>query len=242
MGKVHPGQWGAGPMSELKAALELSRWSELAVRGEPGRLEDLLDRMEASLPAGWVRDRASEQRVRDAGAAMDGARCYARLDDSGRPETALWLVRPRSDVIGGGMVVPLRPEAMSVERSAAAITDFLQNVLTPAARADGMRVEHRPGPHPIESTLPPEAVERLHAFAGQAVKETWPLRTEDRRLWHAFVISAHLSGATVRPEVLADWLTRQGWCPDRAAELAGEYADVQWLLSEYDETRPLACR
>jgi len=65
----------------------------------------------------------------------------------------------------------------------------------------------------------------LRTFSAKANKGPGSANTRDRERWNAFVVAAFRDGSTLDAYTLRRWLAEiEGWAPELADQLAGEYA------------------
>ncbi|MBY0514353.1 MAG: hypothetical protein K2P78_10630 [Gemmataceae bacterium] len=204
-------------------------WRDLVIYGSKSVVEQLLNRIDDSLPSDWSRNTEAEERARRRGTTTPQSRCYVRRLDG--YDVWLWLSRASDSRLQGGLVEPTRRDRY-LEDGAEAILDFRTRVLELAA--DGLTLvllENRVGPH---SKLTGTVQEKLWSFQEASGLE-WPIREAAARAWREFVIAAYLSRAIIITNELEDWLIKLGWTRDRAGAVIDRLETDIALLGEYEE-------
>jgi hypothetical protein len=216
----------------LETALE---WQSMVVRGQPSQIDELLQRLEANLPQGWVHDQVIEERIKAAKLFKPGARCYSYTTPEGQPIVALWLVRSEPNCLRSGMSSPLgRIPALEDERMVGEFLKFYR----PLVESLKLDVEHLQlrRPHPFEGYLSLDTFRELEAFVASLSKNAHELLPSQRKQWTAFVIKLHRRQETVDPDRITDWLTQQGLQATVVEDLIEALRTTLYVVRQYDET------
>jgi hypothetical protein len=210
-------------MAVVDPFVSLRDWHSSLYRGDPAVVNQFLDRIDATLLSGWVRDREYEQTR----SRPDRIRCYT-FD---RPEDAalrVWLQRATATRVRGGPVQVLRhPPSGDAVRIGRLIAEFADGCVLPAASAPGVRCT-RPAFGP-RSTVTPAAEMLFTQFADTADGE-WPLTDRAQELWEELVSGCLAEQVAIDRAELGRWLADNGWEQEAATALANRFfADSEWL-------------
>lgn len=214
---------------------------ELAVRGRPPAMDELMKRLDTDHVARWLRQRDIEARFKNT--LPTGARCFCfSKNDSDLGWHVAVLLRNRSPVnpdelfVSG--VVPMgRFQEFSPKDHDAVIADVRDTLIKPLAEDLPVRVlvyRVHVGPA-IEDSLPPDALTKLWAFSETANKTN--LHPLDRMRWAEFIKQVHVDVAEIDSSSLAVWLADAGFPKTQRDDLIREYESGRHLLRLYDEER-----
>ncbi len=215
-------------------ALKISMdWGDLIIAGPCAQIDQFLAEIDKSLPPGWSRKTAAEDRAVNLGTSLPRSRCYSH-NLAGR-EIYLWLYRVSDRRLQGGLVEPSDPNPDRYsEDIAATILDFRTRILDPALRMCHLSISHkRLGPL---SWVPDPVLYDLWSFY-ESSQLDWPPTGDAIRRWREFVFSAHQSPGTFNPQEFTAWFTEKGWPPEAAKALVEQFYSDVTLLSEYDDIR-----
>jgi hypothetical protein len=212
-----------------------SRWHRWAVKGAGSQLSQLLDVLDAHLPAGWKRV-TGDALLPYESLVRPGSAWYAIDTTPSHVGATLSLERLGESELRGGKVwlagPPYPSPAADVPSAWDQVMRFLDEGVIPAARSVGAEIQ-MPTPEDVFlSELPSDVRDRLLTFS-KAVRKSLPLGREEADLWRGFVIAAFRAQVVIDPRPFTDWLISQGWPKESAEELVARFFDHSLLLSRY---------
>jgi hypothetical protein len=198
---------------------------EMDLRGEPDRLEALMEMASRNLPPGWSRDLALEGRLK-ARSFDEGRRCYCfraeHLDFL--PNADLFVIEIDDRTLKVSNIVPRNQAQLSIGQYNALLEEFADRIVRPYADQAGVTIELTSKHFDLDELLSKTAVRKLLAFTAGPDVETTASRKDNRRRWLDFIVTAHQDGKRLPARVLRRWLIEVGgWDPDEADRLAAEY-------------------
>jgi hypothetical protein len=219
-------------MAVVDPFVPLRDWRTSLYRGEPAAVVRFLDTIDATLPAGWIRDGDYEQtRLR-----RDSILCYM-LDRPGDAAVRLCLQRVTPTRVRGGPVEVLRhPQSGDAGRIGRLVAEFADSCVLPAARAASLGCT-RPGFGPRSAVSP--AAEMLFAGLAETAEGEWPLPDRAQALWDELVSFCLAEQVAVDRAELGRWLVDNGWENEAATALADRFfADSDWLAKRLTAVAP----
>lgn len=134
--------------------------------------------------------------------------------------------------------MPTAVPELGRRRYNAALRDFVDNVVEPAARRTAFDVRTTTERQSLEDWLPAATSDALRRFSATANRGTGSSHPSDRRRWFAFLLAARREGAALDAELLVRWLIEEeGWSDGQAHRLGGEYEFGLSLLDAYGPGR-----
>jgi hypothetical protein len=210
-------------MAKVDPFVPLTDWDNSLYRGDPAVIDQFLERIDETLPPGWVRDREYERtRLRP-----DGIRCYL-FDREGDAAVRVWLQRVTATRVRGGPIeVPRHPPSGDAMRIVRLVVEFADGCVLPAAGAAGARCT-RPSFGPRSAVT--YATKMLFTRLADTTDGEWPLTDRFQELWEeliSFCIAEQVGFDTAE---LVRWLVDSGWEPEAATAFADRFfADSAWL-------------
>jgi hypothetical protein len=213
----------------------LVRWERWRVGGSAAVLSNVIDHLNANLPAGWKRiDRPGGPPSLLSPDERAGR--YAIDSASGQVVFKLSIERLGDSSLRGGRVffTRSRPSASDLEESWSQVIRLLEEGIIPSARATGATI-HAPTIEEIFfEDLPFEVRDRLEAFSNSS-RKCLPLDYRETELWNEFVVTAFRSQTAIEDEPFANWFVAHGWPREPAETLKARFFDECRLLSTYRE-------
>jgi hypothetical protein len=206
-------------------------YRDLTISGTRDQLVATAAEIEKILNDGWKRKNQIEEDTRPrSGLAPDQMIfCFACTATPSRKGALLVLMSNREDNPRLTNIVPDEMGRLSYDEFNYILEEFLKKFARPAADRMGATVETSSGVVTIEDWFHPETAEKLRRFLIRSHGNT--NRTEDYRLWMAFLVSAHRENAKVHGDLLRRWLKEDaGLYEDVADQLASEYQSSQEIL------------
>ena len=217
-------------MSAVDPFAPLRDWRSSLYRGDPAVIDKFLDRIDATLPAGWVRESDYERaRLRP-----DRIRCYL-FDRTGDAAVRAWLQRVTAARVRGGPVQVLRhPPSADVGRIGQLVAEFADACVLPAASAAGAHCT-RPA-FGSRSAVTPTA-EMLFTRLADAADGRWPLEGQAQGLWDEFVSGCLAEQVAIDRSELEHWLAQSGWEDAATTQIADRFfKDSEWLAKQLGAT------
>jgi hypothetical protein len=220
----------------IEPAEAANRWNQWGAKGPDGALDQLIERLDENLPAGWKRLRGEE---------LDPFRSLVR------PAAAWYSIATTPQYVGvtlsvertpaGGMrggrvwfAGPPFPPTATIRTAWEQVMRFLDEGVVAAAHSAGASIS-APNPDALFlAELPPEIAAALCTFSRSA-RKSLPLGTDDSQRWSSFVIGAFRARAVVDARRLVEWFVCEGWERDTARELSLRFFDQCRLLNQYAE-------
>ncbi len=203
-------------MATVDPFIPLNNWPSALLRGNSAVVDRFLDRIDATLPPNWLRDREYEQtRPRPV-----RIHCY-RFDRA--PDAALraWLQRVTPTRVRGGAVQVLRQSPTGdAGRIGRIIAEFVDSCVASAAQTTGIHFTHpKFGPR---SVVAPDAEMLFTQFADTA-DGMWPLVGRSEELWDDLLSNCLADQVAIDRRELADWLADSGWDADAVTAIADKF-------------------
>ncbi|WP_165230219.1 hypothetical protein [Aquisphaera insulae] len=220
-----------------------SRWNAWSVSGTPTQIDDVLNRLNRSLPPGWrslTRSEILELGLNPFQSAFSPATpAWYSLDPASDHLGAIVTVnRIQPTQLRGGTVWfregPDRPARPLEESDWAPLVSLVDHSIVPAAMAAGAIVK---APEPEEiffGDLPLAVRSKLRGFSDFA-RKTLPLNDGEAEKWREFVVTTFRAGAVIDSRLFVNWLVREGWSRTTSEELDHLFFDQCLLLSRYSE-------
>jgi len=206
---------------------------DLSIGIEADRMAAIADLIEKSLPAGWTRDRAAEERAR--ATPVLGPRptfCFTYEQEGRHPAAMVVLTQKDPATFHVANIIPLAKHQLARSEYNAILEDFYTHVIQPFTGPAGVTASLSGGQADLEHWMAPDTAELLRQFSARANKGTGSSHPNDRERWNAFVLSAHQSGSKMDAPDLRRWLIEVGgWAPEVAEQLAIEYQYGRELLT-----------
>jgi hypothetical protein len=135
-------------------------------------------------------------------------------------------------------IVPLESGELGIECYNTLLDDFVRRVAEPASEGGELfELEISSPLAAIEDWMSPETATALRRFSALANKSTGSAHPLDRQRWFAFVIHAYRDNRRADTGQLTRWLIEvEGWPPELAHELAGEYETGIALLEQFERS------
>lgn len=238
--------WKQVPRCDVRSTILLEVYSDLYIKGDPGALDAFVDEVSASLPPGWRRDRAAEERRALRATPNDEAQSYIFKCEANSEQQAvdLFLVRfaRRYEVTN---IVPQKVGQLARSEYNAILDLFVDHAVRPVAERLGLAVEVTPDQLEITHWLTEDAANLLSRFSHLANKSSGSSHPLDSERWVAFLIQSHLDRVAYpyRPRLdtttLERWLIEEeDWPEETARDLVLEFEFAQDLLAAYDSRQP----
>jgi hypothetical protein len=198
---------------------------DLVVRGESEQLAALMDDVEKSLPPGWVRDRVIEGELRALSATAKPTYAFVHDRDDRLPAATIYFREEEAGLLIAANISPLKKHRLSHKEYNTILEEFCERVVRPCAAKRGTEVELTTNQADLSDWLSEASIEKLRTFSAMSIPEIGCLRPDDRNRWIDFIVTAHRDGSRLTPSLLRRWLVEiEGWSPDLADQLTGEYA------------------
>jgi hypothetical protein len=212
---------------------------ELSINIEPERMAAMADLIGRSLPAGWTRDRVTEETIRVAQTLNAGPTyCFTCEQDSQRPAATLILAERPPGAFSVSNIMPLTKHRLAHGEYNAILEDFYERVLRPHTDQAGVTVSLTGNQVELEHWMSAATAELLRRFSASANRGTGSSHPNDRARWNAFVVAAHRDHSEMDASDLHRWLIEVArWAPEVAQQLALEYEYGRELLAFADAHR-----
>lgn len=230
------------------------RWRQWKATGPEDALSRVFTILDANLPSGWRR-LTGDELLPLGSLVRPGSGWYGLAPDPSRESFALSIERPIPELLRGGWVWSLergcfadsiglpgtrdqaarfRVDDLDRRETAAwdAVGRFLDEGVTPTARAAGADIRVPPPEEAYFSELPFEVKDRLHRFS-DAARKSLPLDSKEAELWRAFVVAVFRMEAIIDIDPFVNWLVAVGWPRESAIKLYSQLVDDCLLLSRY---------
>jgi hypothetical protein len=210
-------------MAKVDPFAPLTDWDNSLYRGDPAVIDQFLDRIDETLPPGWVRDRDYERTL----LRSDRTRCY--LFD--RPEDAVvrvGLERVTATRVRGVLIQVLRhPPSGDAMRIVRLVVEFADGCVLPAAGAAGARCTWPA--FGVRSAVT-HAAEMMFTRLADTADGEWPLTDRFQESWDELVSFCLAEQVGLDSAELVRWLVDSGWEPEDATAFANRFfADSAWL-------------
>ena len=220
-------------MNALDAIETIDSWRRVLIEGNAESIDQMLDDVESRLgEKGWARDLGMEAKNDVRANRNNKWRVFVGGPANG-PRVRLGLSRVSDRRVRGETYSLLEgPSEMKTTDVARVVEDVIKGVLTPSASDHGLKVTI-PRLGPI-SRVPPKTLAALRQFSDSAAG-TWPLNTDQERLWRRFIVNACREDAAFDIDELSDWFVTNGWCSEVARNLTNKFMNDASLISEYED-------
>jgi hypothetical protein len=224
-----PDIWGA----------EMEVFREMKIWGDSEQVAALMDKVEKALPDDWQRHRTSEGSTQ---AYMVGAKslyCFVHNQDDELPSATVYMAETTTNpgVLAAANIHPHKKRQLTHEEYNSILLVFYEMVQT-CAQEMGLRVDLTSSQADLSEWLSDKAAMKLRAFSTSANKSAGFLLTNEYERWFDFIVTAHGERSRLDSSTLRRWLVEiEGWSPEIADQLAGEYAFGGELLTFTDSRR-----
>jgi hypothetical protein len=195
------------------------------------QIDKFIEELEKALIPGWARDRILEEEV---GHNVSPRRlfCFTYGGDDRFPRASICLIEDEPGRLRLSNIVPRIMYELEVGQSNDLLEEFYRRILEPCAERMGVRVILTERDKDLSHWLTDEAIGRFRRFSVGANKRAGYLLSNDRERWLEFVLTAHRERSKLDAATLRRWLIEiEGWSPEVADRLAGEYAFGSELLT-----------
>jgi hypothetical protein len=205
---------------------------DMILHGEPQRLVSLMDEVEKSLPTGWFRDKALEANLRSVPPGMKHFFCFVYDRDDRFPSSSIFIIEEPPGFLRVSNIIPRKKYQLSNEEYNAILEEFCEQIVRPRADGKGVDVQLTKGRADLSDWLSETAAEKLRTFSKNANRRAGYLLPQDHERWLDFILTAHRDAKRRDAPTLRRWLVEiEGWSPEIAEQLAGEYAFGGELLT-----------
>jgi hypothetical protein len=205
---------------------------EMYVRGKSADIAELMNAVEKSLPDSWRRDRTSEDDIQT---YMHGAKslyCFVHDRDDDLPSATIYLAEKSDGVLVASNIHPHKKRQLTHDEYNSILEAFYNQVVKRCAEKMEVPVELTSNQADPSDWLLDETAAKLRAFSASGNKGAGFLLTEDHERWFDFIVTAHAEKSQLDASALRRWLIEiEGWAPEIADQLAGEYAFGGELLT-----------
>jgi hypothetical protein len=210
---------------------------EMYIRGDSNQLGTLMDAIGDSLPQGWHRRSGRENDIQ---AHMVGAKrvyCFVHDQEDDLPPSTILLAEREPGVLTASNIHPHKKRQLTHEEYNAILQEFCDRMVRPCAEKIGVRIELTASHADLSDWLSDTAAEKLRTFSTLANRRAGFLLPVDYERWLEFLVTANRERSKLDASTLRRWLVEiQGWSPEIAEQLAGEYAFGGELLT-FSESR-----
>jgi hypothetical protein len=197
------------------------------------QLAALMDEVEKSLPPGWrlsmagYRSDASLRRI----SVTEPPYCFEHYQEDSLPSASIYLVEQEPGRLTVSNIRPHNKRQLSYDEYNS-ILEVFSDIVRPCAKKREVHVELTSCHADLSDWLSKTALEKLRSFSTTASRNTGAALPLDRQRWLDFIVTAHREGSQLDGTMLRRWLIEiEGWDPEIADHLAGEYAFGGKLLS-----------
>jgi hypothetical protein len=210
---------------------------ELHIRASSSeQLVVLMDEVERALPAGWTRVPFLEEDLRNRESKYKRFFCFDYEGDEGLPTATIFLAEEVPGLLILSNIVPRKKYQLAIGESNALLEEFSERILRPCAERLGVQVGLTAGHRDLTHWLSKATTTKFRRFSDGANRRAGYLLPIDRDRWLEFILAAHREKSQLDPSTLRRWLIEiEGWSPDIANQLAGEYAFGEEILT-YSES------
>jgi hypothetical protein len=205
---------------------------DLYVKADADTMASAIAEMEKSLPAGWSRDKAAEDRIKKFSDPINPIfYCFACQQEKRRPAAMLVLAQKDAETFYVSNILPLERGQLKRPEYNRVLEEFYDRIFKPHAEKVGLPHKVTEPEADLHRWMDEATAKLLRSFSARANKATGASHHSDRERWNAFVLSAHRSGSKLDSSTLKRWLVEaEDWSPDIAQELAIEYESGRDLL------------
>jgi hypothetical protein len=205
---------------------------EMFLRGESEQLVALMSEVEKSLPPGWKRYKSRVNPVIDSILMTESPYRFEHSQDDFLPSATVYLDEKGPGCLSVSNIRPHTKPQLTYDEYNSILELFCDRIVRPCAEKRGVRVELTACHANLSDWLSGTAVEKLRTFSTTASRNTGSVLPTDQERWFDFIITAHNEGSELDASTLRRWLIEdEGWSPEIADHLAGEYAFGGRLLS-----------
>lgn len=218
----------------------LEVFKDLNIKGDPAALDAFVDEVSVSLPPGWRRDLAAENRRSQRAALPGEAQPFIfKCDANGyQPAVDLFLARS-SDRFEVTNIVPQELGQLTRAEYNAILDLFVDHAVRSVADRLGLTVDVTPDRLEITHWLTDEAANLLRRFSHSANKSSGSSHPLDFNRWVEFLIQSHLDHTELDATTLRRWLVEEEeWPEETAIDLVSEFEFACDLLAAYDLKQP----
>ena len=210
---------------------------ELLIRGTPEQFYSAIQLIDRSSADGWFHDHVAEGRINALTLSTEPRWCFSCTETEYRPAATVYFTRNGSGSFCATNVVPLDKYYLSHGEYNGILAEFAKR-FGDVFEAQGLTVELTESVVDLDHWLNPDAAAMLRTFSSKAHKGTGGTHPRDREMWNAFVVAAFRDASTLDAYTLRRWLIEiEGWAPEVADRLAGEYAFGRELLNFAEDRR-----
>jgi hypothetical protein len=206
---------------------------DLYVKADAETMAAAVAEMEKSLPAGWSRHKAAEDRIKAFPSQTQRVSyCFACKKEKRRPAAMLVLAQKDLGTFYVSNILPLEQHQLKRAEYNRVFEDFYNQLFKP--HAEKVRLPHNvtEPEADLDHWMDDATAELLREFSACANKGTGASHPNDRERWNAFMLSAYRTGSKLDPSTLARWLVEaEDWSPEIAEQLALEYESGRGLLN-----------
>ena len=204
---------------------------ELSIRGTPEQFHSAVEQIDRSSKNGWFHDRVQEKRLNALTLRTEPTFCFSCTQTQERPAATIFLTKNESGQFYASNVVPMDKHQLSNGEYNGILLEFVEQ-FAGLFESLGLKLELTNSTATLDRWLTRDAAEKLRTFSATANRGTGSAHPRDRERWHAFVVAASQDANSLDAYTLRRWLTEiEGWSPEDADQLAGEYEFGRELLS-----------
>ncbi|MBN8529171.1 MAG: hypothetical protein J0M36_08045 [Caulobacterales bacterium] len=202
---------------------------DLEVRGTRAEIDALVDHMTCAAEAPWARSAEGEANIGD-----ESYRVFSREADGSLPALGVALhLEPEGIQIVN--IVPRDVGNLGTTIYNAALQEFLEQLIQPAAAALSLSVVTSLPRTSLAAEVGPEIARLLVQFSGAANQSSGSSHPADFRRWATFLATVHRSGKRLDTDLLYATLREQGWPKEKASDLVSEFEFARELLKVADD-------
>lgn len=184
--------------------------------------------------APWFHFKEREEEIKDGSNGGNDVITIGREKKEKKVAVSLWLFEEANGYKVSN-IVPLVSGDLGIKGYNEVLNDFVDQVVTPAAKVGGFEVLLTLEFQSIDNWTDKKTAMALSKFSALANKSTGRSHPLDEMRWLDFLITAHENKTTLDAEFLARWLIEvEQWPAQTAHELASEYAFSRSLLMRHD--------
>lgn len=204
---------------------------ELLIRGTPEQFYSAVQEIDRKGADGWFHDHVAEGQLNALTLRTERVTCFSCTETETRPAATVYFTRNDSGSFCATNIIPIAKYRLSHGEYNAMLAEFNKR-FGDVFEAQGLTVELTASVVDLDHWLNPDAAAMLRTFSAKANKGPGSANTRDRERWNAFVVAAFRDASTLDAYTLRRWLVEiEGWAPELADQLAGEYAFGRELLS-----------
>lgn len=199
--------------------------------GGPEQIDAFMGELEKTPHPGWARDRILEEELRDI-VSPTRLFCFTYDGDLFYPRATICLVEDGPGQLRLSNIVSREMYELEIGKSNDLLEEFYRGILEPCAERMGIRIVLTSEDKDLSHWLTDAAAGKFRRFSASANKRAGYLLAIDRERWLEFVLTAHRERSKLDAATLRRWLIEiEGWSPEVADRLAGEYAFGGELLT-----------